>query len=605
MKTFILMLFAVAAGAQTYVTVNGPITSASGGGWDGTIVYSHPAWSCGGTSVGAESITIRVRGGIFSHQFLAGCPGPYQITYAGSSTGKAYWTIPASKAPSTTIREIQSDYVPTPYWQISDAMLAVAPGGAGMCRGTVDGVSWAWLPCGGSGGGGGTWGTIIGNIATQLDLKTALDGKAALIHSHTINEVATLAAELAAREPLIAGGTSAQVWLGTKSWATLDTSIVPEGSRLYFTASRVTAVTDPLYEGKLSAGGSGWLRYDKTWTSPTKGDVGLGLVDNTPDASKPVSTAQAAEHALKMDKAANLADVANAGSARTNIGAGNLNSSGTPAAGALFRFPTTSGTAGAPAQAVEDDSGNLIAAAEVRSGGSGPGEAELPAGTGTNTGGWRGPAAYSASYYVRLPADPPASVGDVMRVKTISGSDIDAEWGAAAAGGGTTTGLYSGSLTFGTICDGCAKALTFAATGLATGRTLSLAPPSGLPAGLLATAYASAADTLTVRLLNMSGASQTLSAATYSVRDTTALGYIPGSGTIDFGSIADGACASNTFSLAGAAAGDNISEAWPSTFALTGRMYVSAVNTVTVRVCNFTGAANDPASATYGAAISR
>lgn len=50
-----------------------------------------------------------------------------------------------------------------------------------------------------------------------------------------------------------------------------------------------------------------------------KSDVGLGNVDNTSDADKPVSTAQATAIALKMDKSANLSDVANAATAFTNI----------------------------------------------------------------------------------------------------------------------------------------------------------------------------------------------------------------------------------------------------------------------------------------------
>lgn len=43
----------------------------------------------------------------------------------------------------------------------------------------------------------------------------------------------------------------------------------------------------------------------------TKTDVGLANVDNTTDATKPVSTAQAAADALALQKASNLSDVAN------------------------------------------------------------------------------------------------------------------------------------------------------------------------------------------------------------------------------------------------------------------------------------------------------
>lgn len=57
-------------------------------------------------------------------------------------------------------------------------------------------------------------------------------------------------------------------------------------------------------------------------TSGLKADVGLGNVDNTTDANKPVSTAQATADALKLAKASNLSDLASAPTARTNLGLG-------------------------------------------------------------------------------------------------------------------------------------------------------------------------------------------------------------------------------------------------------------------------------------------
>jgi hypothetical protein len=68
--------------------------------------------------------------------------------------------------------------------------------------------------------------------------------------------VTNLVSDLAGKEPSIAAGTAAQYWKGTKAWATLD-----------------------------------------------KAAVGLANVDNTADASKPVSTAQAAADALRVLKA--------------------------------------------------------------------------------------------------------------------------------------------------------------------------------------------------------------------------------------------------------------------------------------------------------------
>lgn len=56
----------------------------------------------------------------------------------------------------------------------------------------------------------------------------------------------------------------------------------------------------------------------------TKADVGLSNVDNTSDASKPVSTAQAAADALNLKIANDLSDLSNAATARTNLGLGSV-----------------------------------------------------------------------------------------------------------------------------------------------------------------------------------------------------------------------------------------------------------------------------------------
>jgi hypothetical protein len=46
------------------------------------------------------------------------------------------------------------------------------------------------------GAGGGTWGTITGDIADQTDLQDALDNKAASVHSHSLSDVTGLVSEL-------------------------------------------------------------------------------------------------------------------------------------------------------------------------------------------------------------------------------------------------------------------------------------------------------------------------------------------------------------------------------------------------------------------------
>lgn len=61
-----------------------------------------------------------------------------------------------------------------------------------------------------------------------------------------------------------------------------------------------------------------------------KADVGLGSVDNTSDAAKPVSTAQATADNLRLLKTANLSDVANPATALSNLGGVAASSIGDP-----------------------------------------------------------------------------------------------------------------------------------------------------------------------------------------------------------------------------------------------------------------------------------
>jgi hypothetical protein len=107
---------------------------------------------------------------------------------------------------------------------------------------------------------------------TETEVDTALSGKAASSHTHAQSDVTGLAAALTAKADASA--------LTTHTGDTANPHAV------------------------------------------TKAQVGLGNVDNTSDANKPVSTAQAAADALAAQKSANLSDLANASTARTNLGLG-------------------------------------------------------------------------------------------------------------------------------------------------------------------------------------------------------------------------------------------------------------------------------------------
>jgi hypothetical protein len=71
-----------------------------------------------------------------------------------------------------------------------------------------------------------------------------------------------------------------------------------------------------------------------------KADVGLSAVDNTADADKPVSTAQATADGLRMLKSSNLSDLANAGTARTNLDVYSKTEVGDPTTNFVTTFET-------------------------------------------------------------------------------------------------------------------------------------------------------------------------------------------------------------------------------------------------------------------------
>jgi len=131
------------------------------------------------------------------------------------------------------------------------------------------------------------------------------------------SKIAGLTAALAAKEPTLAAGTAAQYYAGDKTWQTLNTSVVPELTNLYFTEPRVRnalltgvntvlagtiAGTDSVLDGfgkaqkQLTDIASGVTANQ--WTAATgnvyraSGSVGIGtgtpagvLHINTPDAT--------------------------------------------------------------------------------------------------------------------------------------------------------------------------------------------------------------------------------------------------------------------------------------------------------------------------------
>jgi hypothetical protein len=203
---------------------------------------------------------------------------------------------------------------------------------------------------------------------------------------------------------------------------------------------------------------------------------------------------------------------------------------------------------------------------------------------------------------------PKASDTVLGGIKVGTNLSIDGNGVLSASGsGGSTTGLYSGTLDFGSIPDGGCAELTFAATGAVAGNVYAISLPSGLDASVIGNARASATDTIAVRLCNFSGAAVNPASSTLKVRDLSSLGYLTASATIDYGAISDGGCASNTITVTGAATGDNVAAGWPSGLesGLVGSMRVTSADTVTAWLCNWSGAAVDPASGTFKVGITK
>lgn len=122
--------------------------------------------------------------------------------------------------------------------------------------------------------------------------------------------------KIAGVEPAITPGTTAQYRRGDKTWQTLNSAAVGLGSvnntadsaKNVLSATKLTTartingvsfdgtanitVTDSTKEPLIAAGTTAqYRRGDKTWQTLNAAAVGLGNVDNTSDAAKPISTA--------------------------------------------------------------------------------------------------------------------------------------------------------------------------------------------------------------------------------------------------------------------------------------------------------------------------
>ena len=187
-------------------------------------------------------------------------------------------------------------------------------------------------------------------------------------------------------------------------------------------------------------------------------------------------------------------------------------------------------------------------------------------------------------------------------------SGIDAQGNAqdcapSGSGGAPGVGRASLSATWTAIPDDTCQEQTATWSGIGTADTVTMGAPPGLPAGLIANLRVSAPNTVAIRLCNQSGAPVTPGPQTF--EGVLAVNGVSGTATLDFATIPDGACASNVFTLTGVAPGDALTPKWPTSLdpGLIGHMVGTATNTVQVELCNFSGAAVDPAGQSFGASI--
>ncbi|MBZ5593221.1 MAG: hypothetical protein LAP39_13350 [Acidobacteriia bacterium] len=103
------------------------------------------------------------------------------------------------------------------------------------------------------------------------------------------------------------------------------------------------------------------------------------------------------------------------------------------------------------------------------------------------------------------------------------------------------------------------------------------------------------------------GAGISVAGSTLSVDKTSVPTYLAASTSLSFGAIAQASCAQLTLALTGANPGDSIAPGWPSTIeaGLAGSMFVSASNTIAVRLCNLSGSTLTPAAQTFRATVIR
>lgn len=184
----------------------------------------------------------------------------------------------------------------------------------------------------------------LGNVDNTADTakpvstaqQTALDGKAATVHTHVATDVTDFSTAVDARIANVIGTAPAALdTLGELSdalnddanfAATVTTSLAgkqPLDQDLTDLAA-LTPTNNDVLQRKAGAWTNRTPSQVKTDLSLVKGDVGLGNVDNTADTAKPVSTAQQAALDLKAPLASPAFTGTPTGITKSHVGLGNV-----------------------------------------------------------------------------------------------------------------------------------------------------------------------------------------------------------------------------------------------------------------------------------------
>ncbi len=167
-----------------------------------------------------------------------------------------------------------------------------------------------------SGGGAAAWGTITGTLADQIDLQAALDAKQPLD-----SDLTTIAGLTATSDNFIqskAGAWASRTVAQVKTDLGLTGTNSGDQTSIVGISGTIAQFNTALSDADFATLAGIETLTNKTLTSPAintptgivKGDVGLGNVDNTSDANKPVSTATQTALDLKENLANKSTDVA-------------------------------------------------------------------------------------------------------------------------------------------------------------------------------------------------------------------------------------------------------------------------------------------------------